>query len=84
MYDCLNTTVYECDESFYNNKIPPIIDEFEKAGLVEIKEGGAKCVFVDKFKVPLMLQKSDGGTGRIGRSSNLLPNSMFSDPYVPP
>lgn len=64
VYDCLNTTVYECDESFYNNKIPPIIDEFEKAGLVEIKEGGAKCVFVDKFKVPfLMLQKSDGGFG---------------------
>ena len=63
VYNCLNINVYECGESFYNNKIPPIIDEFEKAGLVEIKEGGAKCVFVDKFKVPLMLQKSDGGFG---------------------
>ena len=25
-----------------------------------------------------------GRTGRIGRSSPALPNSMFSDPYVPP
>jgi hypothetical protein len=25
-----------------------------------------------------------GRTGRIGRSSHPLPNSMFSDPYVPP
>ena len=63
VYDRLDITVYECGESFYNDKIPPVIDEFEKAGLVKIEEGGAKCVFVDKFKVPLMLQKSDGGYG---------------------
>lgn len=63
VYDRLDITVYECGESFYNDKIPPVIEEFEKAGLVKIEEGGAKCVFVDKFKVPLMLQKSDGGYG---------------------
>lgn len=63
VYDRLDVTVYECGESFYNDKIPPVIDEFEKAGLVRIEEGGAKCVFVDKYKVPLMLQKSDGGYG---------------------
>jgi arginyl-tRNA synthetase len=33
------------------------------AGKIRIEEGDAKCVFVDGFKVPLMLQKSDGGFG---------------------
>jgi arginyl-tRNA synthetase len=63
VYDRLDVTVYECGESFYNEKIPPVIDEFNKAGKIRIEEGGAKCVFVDGFKVPLMLQKSDGGFG---------------------
>ena len=31
--------------------------------MISVEEGGAKCVFVPKFKVPLMLQKSDGGYG---------------------
>lgn len=63
VYDRLDITVEECGESFYNDKIPSVIEEFEKAGLITIEEGGAKCVFVEGFKVPLMLQKSDGGYG---------------------
>jgi arginyl-tRNA synthetase len=63
IYDRLDVTIEEYGESFYNDKIPPVIEEFEKAGTLSIEEGGAKCVFVDKFKVPLMLQKSDGGYG---------------------
>jgi arginyl-tRNA synthetase len=63
VYDRLDVKVYECGESFYNEKIPPVINEFDKAGMIKIEEGGAKCVFVDGFKVPLMLQKSDGGFG---------------------
>ena len=63
VYDRLDITVNECGESFYNDKIPLVIQEFEKAGLIKVEEGGAKCVFVDKYKVPLMLQKSDGGYG---------------------
>ncbi|KAL7468659.1 hypothetical protein ACHAXS_008895 [Conticribra weissflogii] len=63
VYDRLDITVEECGESFYNDKIPPVIDEFEKKGLIKVEDGGAKCVFVDKYKVPLMLQKSDGGYG---------------------
>lgn len=63
MYKRLDITLEECGESFYNSKIPPVIEEFEKAGLISVEEGGAKCVFVPKFKVPLMLQKSDGGFG---------------------
>ena len=65
VYDRLDVTTYECGESFYNDKIPPVIDEFTKANMIKIEEGGAKCVFVDdkKFNIPLMLQKSDGGFG---------------------
>jgi arginyl-tRNA synthetase len=63
VYDRLDVTVYEYGESFYNAKIPPVIEEFDKAGLLSVEEGGAKCVFVENFSVPLMLQKSDGGYG---------------------
>ena len=63
VYDRLDVQVIECGESFYNEKIPPVIDEFISAGKIRIEEGGAKCVFVDGYRVPLMLQKSDGGYG---------------------
>eukprot|EP00594_Rhizosolenia_setigera_P013641 CAMPEP_0178976362 /NCGR_PEP_ID=MMETSP0789-20121207/23785_1 /TAXON_ID=3005 /ORGANISM="Rhizosolenia setigera, Strain CCMP 1694" /LENGTH=880 /DNA_ID=CAMNT_0020665429 /DNA_START=15 /DNA_END=2657 /DNA_ORIENTATION=+ len=63
VYDRLNVKVYECGESFYNDKIPSVIEEFEEANLISVEEGGAKCVFIPKDKVPLMLQKSDGGYG---------------------
>lgn len=63
VYRRLDVTVEEFGESFYNDKIPPVIEEFEKAGKISVEEGGAKCVFVPNFKVPLMLQKSDGGYG---------------------
>ena len=63
VYNRLDVTLTEKGESFYNEKIPPVIVEFDQAGLVSVEEGGAKCVFVDGFQVPLMLQKSDGGFG---------------------
>jgi len=63
VYKRLDITVEECGESFYNSKIPAVIEEFEKAGHISIEEGGAKCVFVPNDIVPLMLQKSDGGFG---------------------
>lgn len=63
VYKRLDITLEECGESFYNSKIPPVIEEFEKAGMIAVETGGAKCVFVPKYKVPLMLQKSDGGFG---------------------
>jgi len=63
VYNRLDVTLEEKGESFYNEKIPPVITEFEQAGLISVEEGGAKCVFVDGFQVPLMLQKSDGGFG---------------------
>lgn len=63
VYNRLDVDVTEKGESFYNEKIPPVIEEFDKAGLISVEEGGAKCVFVDGHIVPLMLQKSDGGFG---------------------
>jgi arginyl-tRNA synthetase len=63
VYDRLDITVEECGESFYNDKIPPVIEEFMSRGMISVEEGGAKCVFVPNFKIPLMLQKSDGGYG---------------------
>jgi arginyl-tRNA synthetase len=63
IYTRLDITIEEFGESFYNDKIPPVIEEFEKAGILKSEEGGAKCVFCDGFKIPLMLQKSDGGYG---------------------
>lgn len=63
VYKRLDITVTECGESFYNDKIAPVIDEFITAGYCTVEEGGAKCVFVPKYKIPLMLQKSDGGYG---------------------
>ncbi|KAL7572757.1 hypothetical protein ACA910_009021 [Epithemia clementina (nom. ined.)] len=63
VYERLDVTLDECGESFYNDKIPAVIEEFQKAGLLTEEEGGAKLVFINNSKVPLMLQKTDGGYG---------------------
>ena len=63
VYTRLDIQCEEYGESFYNERIPPVIEEFVQAGKIQIEEGGAKCVWNDKFKIPLMLQKSDGGFG---------------------
>ena len=63
VYQRLDVTCTEVGESFYNDKIRPVIDEFTNQNMIQVEEGGAKCVFVPKYTVPLMLQKSDGGFG---------------------
>lgn len=63
VYRRLDITVEECGESFYNDKIPGVIDEFVGRGMCTVEEGGAKCVWVPHSPIPLMLQKSDGGYG---------------------
>jgi len=62
VYKHLDITLEECGESFYNDKIPAVVDDFANANLCQ-EDGGAKLVFVPKYKIPLMLQKSDGGYG---------------------
>ena len=58
-------------ESFYNSRIPGVIDELDKMGIVTNSDG-AKCIFTPLCKPaaeggkglpPLMVQKSDGGYG---------------------
>lgn len=63
VYQRLNVTLEECGESFYSSRIPPIIEQCEQAGILTVQDGGAKCVFVPNYKIPLMLQKSNGGYG---------------------
>jgi arginyl-tRNA synthetase len=59
----LDINVTECGESFYNELIPPVIEELKGLNMV-VNDNGAKCVFVGApYRIPLMVQKSDGGFG---------------------
>lgn len=60
IYKLLNVRIIHRGESFYNPMLKGIVQELEEKGIVTLSEG-AKCIFVDGQKVPLMLQKSDGG-----------------------
>ena len=40
--------------------LPSVIIECEKAGIVTLDKG-AKCIFVENDKVPLIIVKGDGG-----------------------
>ena len=52
-------------ESFYNDQLPAVVADLDKAGLLTESQG-AKCVFLDQFKgkdgepLPVIVQKSDG------------------------
>ena len=63
VYKRLDVTLTEYGESFYNSRIPPVIEELDQLGMLVKEEGGAKIVWVEKFGSPLMLQKTDGGFG---------------------
>lgn len=60
IYKRLGITNEEYGESYYNKMIPSVIEELESKNLIKVDQG-AKCLFVPKKKVPLMVQKSDGG-----------------------
>eukprot|EP00922_Rhytidocystis_sp_ex-Travisia-forbesii_P039810 GHVS01059238.1.p1 GENE.GHVS01059238.1~~GHVS01059238.1.p1 ORF type:complete len:585 (+),score=104.23 GHVS01059238.1:62-1756(+) len=62
VYDRLDVQVFERGESYYNDMLPSVVEEVEKKGLVTLSDG-AKCVFIEGHKVPLMVVKSDGGYG---------------------
>ncbi|MQA12296.1 MAG: arginine--tRNA ligase [Pseudonocardiaceae bacterium] len=55
-------------ESFYNPRLPNVIDELEAKGLTEVSDG-AVCVFPPGFtnregeRLPLIVRKRDGGYG---------------------
>ncbi len=60
IYKRLNITLEEKGESFYNSRIPGAIEKCKELGMVELNEG-AQCIFLDGYKIPLMVVKSDGG-----------------------
>ncbi|QVL55611.1 MAG: arginine--tRNA ligase [Simkaniaceae bacterium] len=60
IYTFLDVNLTERGESFYNERLPKIVEEYEKSGIVEISDG-AKCVFLEGYEIPMILQKSDGG-----------------------
>lgn len=49
-------------ESFYNDKIPAVVEEMTSKGLA-VESEGALVVHVPGKSVPLMLRKGDGGFG---------------------
>eukprot|EP00922_Rhytidocystis_sp_ex-Travisia-forbesii_P039815 GHVS01059244.1.p1 GENE.GHVS01059244.1~~GHVS01059244.1.p1 ORF type:complete len:389 (+),score=45.15 GHVS01059244.1:62-1168(+) len=62
VYNRLDVQVFEKGESCYNDMLPSVVAEVESKGLVTISDG-AKCVFTEGHRVPLMMVKSDGGYG---------------------
>ncbi len=49
-------------ESFYNDRLAPVTDALESAGVARQSEG-ALCVFGKEDDTPLIIRKSDGGFG---------------------
>ena len=60
VYDLLDIKLVERGESFYNPQLFDVVADLEKKGLITLSEG-AKCVFHEGIRIPLMVQKSDGG-----------------------
>lgn len=60
VYDLLDVQIIERGESSYNAMLPLVVADLEEKGLVTVSEG-AKCIFHEGLKIPLMVQKSDGG-----------------------
>jgi arginyl-tRNA synthetase len=50
---------YEYGESFYHNRLAPVVKSFKAKGLAE-ESDGAQCVFFDEFDTPMIIQKRDG------------------------
>jgi len=47
-------------ESFYNERLPLVVDLLEREKMVEVSEG-ARCVFLSGEETPVIVQKQDGG-----------------------
>jgi arginyl-tRNA synthetase len=66
IYNLLDINLTERGESFYNPYLKTVVEDLDKAGLLEESEG-AKVVFLEGFTnkegkpLPLIVQKTDGG-----------------------
>ena len=62
VYDRLDVKLDEYGESYYNEMIPPVVEQLEQKGLITMSDGAA-CIFLERHGYPLFLRKSDGGYG---------------------
>lgn len=62
IYDQLDIKLNEIGESFYNSRIPGVIEELQDKGIAT-EDNGAICVFLEGKQFPLIIRKSDGGYG---------------------
>jgi len=63
IYERLGVRAEERGESFYNEMIPPLVDELKARGLC-VESKGAMCIFTPRVsQIPLMVVKGDGGFG---------------------
>nr|XP_017208243.1 arginine--tRNA ligase, cytoplasmic isoform X1 [Danio rerio] len=60
VYNCLDISIKERGESYYQDMMTAVVKEFEEKGLVEVDEG-RKIVFAPGQSIPLTIVKSDGG-----------------------
>ncbi|KAJ8348424.1 hypothetical protein SKAU_G00270130 [Synaphobranchus kaupii] len=60
VYECLDIHIIERGESFYQDMMTAVVQEFEEKGLMELDEG-RKIVFAPGQSIPLTVVKSDGG-----------------------
>jgi arginyl-tRNA synthetase len=60
VYGRLNVTFdHEYGESFYHDRLAPVVAELRQRGLAQDSQG-AICVFVEGFDTPMIVQKKDG------------------------
>jgi arginyl-tRNA synthetase len=50
---------YEYGESFYHDRLAPVVEDLRRKGLAEDSQG-AVCIFVEGFETPMIVQKKDG------------------------
>jgi len=63
IYERLEVRAEERGESFYNDMIPPLVEELKARGLC-VESKGAMCIFCPGVAdIPLMAVKGDGGFG---------------------
>lgn len=60
VYQRLGVTLKERGESFYQDRMKVVVEQLEKAGVLEEDEG-RKIMFAPGQKIPLTIVKSDGG-----------------------
>ncbi|KAH0573147.1 Arginyl-tRNA synthetase [Spironucleus salmonicida] len=59
-YDQLDVVIEPYGESFYNDKLAPIVEYFQKNGMAK-SSNGAEIIEIEGAQHPFMIRKTDGG-----------------------